>query len=62
MTAERPHRPPRPPRTQEQSPETRRDLAIASAAQAFALLCDAATEAVEFLTEEFKLEMEDKRK
>lgn len=34
------------------SPEERRDLAIASALQAFALLCEKATEALDFLMEE----------
>jgi len=58
LPEDRPHRPPRPPRTPEHSPEHRRDIAIASAAQAFALLCDAATEALELLTEELKEERE----
>jgi len=44
------------------SPEHRRDIAIASAAQAFAVLCESLTEAVELLTAEFRAELEDKRK
>jgi hypothetical protein len=57
-----PHRPPKPPARVPQTPADRRDIAIASAAQAFAVLCEALTEAADLLTSEFKAELEDKRK
>lgn len=40
------------------SPEHRRDIAVASAAQAFALLCEAATETLELITEQFREDLE----
>jgi len=43
------------------TPEQNRDNAIADAAIAFKELCDATTEAIEMLTEEFRQELEEKR-
>ena len=42
------------------SPAQNRDNAIADAAIAFKDLCEAATEALEMLTEEFRQELEEK--
>ena len=52
-------KPPAKPRGMEASPEHRRDIAIASAAQAFAVLCEALTEAAEMLTEELRRQLEE---
>lgn len=41
--------------------ENRRDNAITEAAEAFGALCDAATEALELLTEELKKDVEASR-
>lgn len=53
-----PHR--RPQNLEPHSPEHRRDIAIASAAQAFAVLCESLTELCEVVTTEFREERESK--